>query len=130
MTFDDPDIYYFMEMIKEIRTTDRIDRKMSDVLILINAIGNDALEKSKGIELRTYIDEFMNDPYFRRKVNIRNKTMTDTEESLMYLGEDYKTDSPHHYDSDLEDQIREIEERIRTFLSIIIKELVSDEIKV
>lgn len=129
MTFDDPDIYYFMDIIKEIRSTDRIDRKMSDTIILINALGKDAFNKSKGKELMEYLDSLMKNSSFRRKINIRNKMMTDTEESLMYLGEDYKTDSPHIYDDALEDQIREIEDRIRGFLSIIIRELVSDEIK-
>lgn len=126
---EDNTTYHLTEIIKSIRETDRIDRKLSDTLILIDALDDDTRKKLKTVPLKTYLNKFMRDAQFRRAVDIRNKMMLDTEEALAYLGRDYQTDTEHYYQEDLEEQIREIEEKIRSFLSQVYKELLNEDIK-
>ena len=126
---EDNQVYHLTEIIKAIRETDRIDRKLSDTLILIDALDDETRKKLKTVPLKTYLNKFMRNSQFRRAVDIRNKMMLDTEEALAYLGTDYMTDPDHVYQDDLEEQIREIEEKIRTFLSQVYKELLNEDIK-
>lgn len=126
---EDNAVYHLTEIIKSIRETDRIDRKLSDTLILIDALDDETRKKLKTVPLKTYLNKFMRNSQFRRAVDIRNKMMLDTEEALAYLGTDYMTDPDHAYDEDLEEQIREIEEKIRSFLSQVYKELLNEDFK-
>jgi hypothetical protein len=117
-----------MDIIKQIRETNQIDRKISDCLILINSLDDKVKEKIEADVLREYLDELMHNHDFRRQVNVRNQMMNDTEEALCYLMSDYVTDQEHTYNEELEGVIIEIEGKIRQFLAKVIKELVSDEI--
>lgn len=125
---EESNTYYFMDLISKVRETSQIDRKMRDTLILADALDTEIQKKGNVKELKKYLYKFMRDRNFRRLVNIRNKMMSDTEEALTYLLDDYPTDPEHIYNQELEVEIMEIEERIGQFLSVVIKELLSEEI--
>jgi len=120
----------YLELIRDIRKEEKMDLKISNTLMLLDAIPISWQEKPIIKSTKKYLEKLNNNIALQRAIKFHNKLIDSHEDALLYYGTDYVGDIDYVFDEKLEQLFIQINNRINKALAEILNSIVTEELEI